>query len=356
MNECMNELKEFLKTVSGRVDAFVDGLDKSFLEPAEIREGALMYFSRCGKRLRPGLVSLFAGAYGGEEKELASVPAAAAAELFHNWTLIHDDIIDKDMTRRGGPSVQAYVGSLFCGENAFEYGTDAAILAGDSLHAMSSRSLASLPRYGVSASLALKLLEMMDGETVDRLICGEALDTRFGLIGGEVTADDVRAMISGKTGALFAFCAAAGTMIGLGTENENDPRVTDAAGFGFDCGLAFQIKDDVLGVISDEETLGKPVGGDIREGKDTLIKLYALSHAKGENLRILREAFGNRNADAALIGRAKSALIECGAVGYAEELAGATASRALGSLGRVPEGKYKKLIESWADSMRERTK
>ena len=352
----MNDLREYLKTVSERVDRFANGLDKSFLAPPEIREGALMYFSRGGKRLRPGLVSLFAGAYGGEEKELASVPAAAAAELFHNWTLIHDDIIDKDMTRRGGPSVQAYISSLFGGENAFEYGTDAAILAGDALHAMSSRALASLPRYGVSASLALKLLELMDGETVDRLICGEALDTRFALIGGGVTEEDVKTMISGKTGALFAFCAAAGTMIGLDTDDTADPRVRDAVDFGFGCGLAFQLKDDILGIVSDEKTLGKPVGGDIREGKNTLIKLYALAHADAGELAILREAFGNRNADAALIERAKSALVDCGAVRYAEKLAGDASESALGALGRVPEGRYKTLIVSWANSMRERTK
>ncbi|MBQ9544676.1 MAG: polyprenyl synthetase family protein [Clostridia bacterium] len=349
-------LKEYLKGVSDRVDAFVGELDKKYLEPKEIREGALLYFSRGGKRLRPGLVSLFAGAYGGKEKELAALPAAAAAELFHNWTLIHDDIIDKDMRRRGGPSVQAYIASLFGGENAFEYATDAAILAGDSLHAMSSRALASLPRYGVSAGTALKLLELMDGETVDRLICGETLDTRFALIGGEVSESDVRAMISGKTGALFAFCAAAGTMIGLGTEDTQDERVKDAVTFGFDCGLAFQLKDDVLGIVSDERTLGKPVGGDIKEGKDTLIKLYALSHAEGEDLTVLREAFGNRGADETLIERAKKALTDCGAVAYAEELAGKAAREALSALGRVPEGEYKDLIVSWANSMRERTK
>ena len=344
----MEELKSYLQSTSRAVEAFVKNADLSLMEPPEIREGALLYFNRGGKRLRPALTTLFAGAYGGEEREKAALGAACAIELFHNWTLIHDDIIDKDMTRRGGPSVQAYVDSKFEHPNSFEYATDAAILAGDSLHALSARTFAALPRYGVRAELALALLELSEGETVDKLIMGETLDTRFALIGGEVTEDDVKNMIAGKTGALFALCAMAGTMIGLDITDRDDPRIKAAARFGFDCGLAFQLKDDVLGIISDEKTLGKPIGGDIKEGKDTLIKLYALSHAKGDQLSTLKDAMGNRNADDALIEKTKKILSDCGAVAYADGLAREASKRALESLSGIEDSRYKELIVQWA--------
>ncbi len=355
----MANLKEYLQSTGRLVEAFAGELPTPFLKPKEIADGALLYFRRGGKRLRPALVRLFAGAYGGKEKETASLPAACASELFHNWTLIHDDIIDCDLTRRGGPSVHAYIadafGSVASEKNAAEYGTDAAILAGDALHAMSTRALTLLPQYGVDPAIALKLIQLMDGETVDRLICGEALDTRFGLLPLPVSEEDAVEMILGKTGALFAFCSQAGAMIGLNTADEKDPRVTAAARFSFDCGLAFQLQDDVLGILSDEKTLGKPVGSDIREGKNTLIKQYAEAHATPAQKAILDRAMGNRGATEKELEDAKKVLVESGGVSYAERLAAQAIGRAQKAMEEIPENEYKELIRAWADMMLKRS-
>ena len=351
----MSSLKEYLQSTGALVEAFAETLPTPYLKPKEIADGALMYFRRGGKRLRPALVRLFAGAYGGKEKEAAALPAACASELFHNWTLIHDDIIDNDRTRRGGPSVHAYAADSFAKiahkTNAAEYGIDAAILAGDALHAMSTRALTYLPQYGVDPAIALKLIQMMDGETVDHLICGETLDTRFGLIPLPVTEEDAIEMILGKTGALFAFCSRAGAMIGLNTADERDPRVEAAARFSFDCGLAFQLQDDVLGILSDEKTLGKPVGSDIREGKHTPIRQYAETHATPAQKQILARAMGNREASPDQIEAAKKVLVESGGVDHAKAMAEEAISRARSALEEIPENEYKEMIRAWADMM-----
>ncbi len=352
-------LRTYLQSTGTLVEAFVRELPTPFLAPDEIREGALLYFFRGGKRLRPALLRLFAGVYGGKEKEEAALPAACACELFHNWTLIHDDIIDKDLTRRGGPSVHAHVQNQYLpfadADAAFEYGTDAAILAGDALHAMSTRALTLLPQYGVDAAVALELIRLMDGEIVDRLICGEALDTRFGRIPLTVTEDEVVHMIHGKTGALFSFCSMAGTMIGLGLPDHTDPRVQNAARFSYDCGLAFQLQDDILGILSDEQTLGKPVGSDIREGKNTLIRHYAYQAATPKQKEILDHTMGNRSATDREIQQSKQVLLETGSIQRVRALAQDAVRRAEQALSQIPENPYKELICAWANTMVKRT-
>lgn len=354
----MDDLKAYLKATGQLVEAFARQLPTPFLAPDEIREGALLYFLRGGKRLRPALLRLFAGAYGGKVKEEAALPAACACELFHNWTLIHDDIIDKDLTRRGGPSVHAYVRDQMLTrtdrESAFEYGTDAAILAGDALHAMSTRALTLLPQFGTDATVALKLIHLMDGEIVDRLICGETLDTRFGLVPLPVKEEEVIHMIHGKTGALFAFCSMAGTMIGLGIDDIKDPRVESAARFSYDCGLAFQLQDDILGILSDEKTLGKPVGSDIREGKNTLIKHYAYLAADAGQKKILDRAMGKRRATPREIQDATAVLVETGSIDRVRTLAKEAVERAEQALLSLPDNLYKELIHAWADMMLKR--
>lgn len=354
----MENLKEYLQSTSQQVEAFVDTLPTPHLSPREIREGALMYFYRGGKRLRPALLRLFAGAYGGEKKEAAALPAACAAELFHNWTLIHDDIIDHDLKRRGGPSVHAKIADDFGAypaDKAQEYGIDGAILAGDALQAMSVRALGKSTQYGVDPQLTLCLLERMEGQTLDQLICGEALDTRFGVLNTPADTQQVSQVLLGKTGALFAFCASAGTMIGLELSDENDPRVSGAAAFGMDCGLAFQLQDDILGILSDEKTLGKPIGSDVREGKNTLMKLYAYEKATPDQRQILDRAMGNRDCDDALMRSCIQVLQDTGAVAHTQELARQAIDRAQQAILRLPDNRYKELIHQWADSMLNRT-
>jgi len=354
----MLELKEYLQNTGKLIENAALTLPTPYLAPEEIKEGALLYFFRGGKRLRPALLRLFAGAYGGAEAEDRALYAALAIELFHNWTLVHDDIIDRDSTRRGAKSTHYHIAESFGsrqeGDNAFEYGVDAAILAGDSLHALSVRSLVKLSENKVSSDVVLKLIELMEGDILDRLIYGEALDTRFGLLQGEVKREHCLDMIYGKTGALFAFCAMAGTMIGLGSSDLTSDEVKRAMTFGLECGLAFQLQDDILSLTSDQKTFGKPVLNDIREGKNTLIKHYAYTLCQGEKRAVLERAMNNRNAAEAQLFAARDLILSCGALEMTLADAADATNKALEAIEGLPESKYKNLIIKWAEMMLKR--
>lgn len=355
----MNEvLKNYLKKTGDSVSEFVNNNIDSFLEPRELRDASLLYFNRGGKRLRPGLVCLAAGLFGGENAETAALPCAAGVELFHNWTLIHDDIIDNDDVRRGGSSVHVAVAALFrdCGEKSREYGRDVAILAGDALHSMSIRLMTKLVENGVSSEIALKIISLCEGEYVNRLLCGETLDTRSGLFSGNVISEGINEdeslnIMLGKTGALFALCAVSGAMIGLGISDEKDDRITALKCFAENCGIAFQLKDDILGVTSDEKTLGKPIGGDIREGKATLILAEAIRNASPSDREFFERVVGNRQATTSEVERALGLLQELGGVDYAARLAADSIDRALKSLEVLPHNTYSELLCMWAESM-----
>ena len=133
---------DYLNACSRRCNEYFENYDKISIQPKELLIGATEYFNRGGKRLRPAFLSLAAGAVGGRKAEMAVTPALVSVELFHTFTLVHDDIIDNDGTRRGGKSVHILVRDMFgAHREAEDYGRDVAILAGDTLHALSVRLL-----------------------------------------------------------------------------------------------------------------------------------------------------------------------------------------------------------------------
>jgi geranylgeranyl diphosphate synthase type II len=231
--------------------------------PAELYEPARYVLAGGGKRLRPVLLLLTAGAYGVPAE--AAMPAALAAEVFHNFTLVHDDIMDHAPTRRGRPTVHV------------RWDENTAILCGDYLMAVAYDQLARLESPRLSAVMAVFF------RMVTALCEGQMLDKQFETT-ANVSVDEYLGMIDRKTGALVRAVLALGGLLGGAT-----PAQLDAlAEVGVAMGRAFQIQDDLLDLTSDDARWGKPIGGDLIEGKKTLLVLQALEQAEPEDADWLR--------------------------------------------------------------------
>ncbi|MFE2458570.1 family 2 encapsulin nanocompartment cargo protein polyprenyl transferase [Streptomyces sp. NPDC059402] len=209
-----------------------------------------------GKAIRPALVLTAATALGGPAARAAAGRAAAAVELVHNFTLLHDDVMDRDATRRHRPTAWTV------------FGDADAILAGDALQALALRLLAADP-HPASAAAATRL-----ADCVMELCEGQHADTAMeGRPPGQVTLDETLAMAEAKTGALLGCACALGALY-AGAAAE-DVEALDA--FGREAGLAFQLIDDVIGIWGDPRHTGKPAGADLAARKKSLPVVAALT-------------------------------------------------------------------------------
>lgn len=350
----MEKLKEYLRICEKRCAQYFESYPKNDIQPEELKIGATEYFMRGGKRLRPAFVSLSAGALGGKKAEESVTPAMVSVELFHTFTLVHDDIIDNDETRRGGKSVHVLVRDLFEGyDGAEDYGRDVAILAGDTLHALAVRML--LECKGFSAETVLSVLKMLEGECINELLAGETNDTRMGLIKSNSfdigNTEDTLEVMRQKTGVLFSYSAKAGAMFGLNTGDENHPDVVSLGTFAKNCGIAFQLKDDILGIVSDEKTLGKPIGSDIREGKKTIILQEAYKNADSNERKTIERTVGNKNASLSDIEEVKRIFRDRKGLESAEVLAQRYIDEAMTELKKIKTSEYTDILTTAASFM-----
>ncbi len=223
-----------------------------------------------GKRIRPMLVLLACEACGGEAQQ--ALPAAAAVELLHNFSLIHDDIEDGDELRRGRPTLWKL------------WGVPQAINAGDAMFAQAHMAMGRLADVGVPAEQVVRALRTFDAMSV-HLTIGQHLDMGFEQR-ADVTAADYMAMIAGKTAALTRACCEIGAIVA----GADDARVVALGEFGRGLGLSFQLQDDVLGIWGDPAKTGKQ-DSDLAHGKKTLPVLYAAD----QDVRV-RERYLVRNS------------------------------------------------------------
>lgn len=218
-----------------------------------------------GKRLRPLLACAAAAAFTTEWQR--ALPVAVAVEIFHNFTLLHDDLMDRSPLRRGQETVYR------------RWGDNTAILSGD---AMSIEAYAALSEVEDKSLLSLLLprfsqmaLEVCVGQQYDM-----EFETRT-----TVRVDEYMEMIRLKTSVLLGSSLELGALVGGATEEQARALYE----VGIQLGLAFQIQDDLLDVYGDEKTFGKPIGGDIINAKKTLLLLYTLEQLKGKELSRLQE-------------------------------------------------------------------
>jgi geranylgeranyl diphosphate synthase type I len=318
-----------------------------------LQDAIYSYVKAGGKALRPAVLMFCCGAVGGDEQ--SAIPAAAAIELYHTWTLVHDDIIDRDDLRRGGPTVHAEFRDRardelgFDGARAAHYGLSIAILAGDIQQGWCTSLLTNLTREnGLSADLTLSLIHDLFTRVQHTLVDGEALDILYAETPVEqLSPEKVIDMLWKKTGVLYDFAGRAGAAIGLAQPDITHPDVERVAAYTGRCGTAFQIQDDILGVVGDAKQLGKPVGADIREGKRTLVVLGALPNMSVGERDITLSVLGNDAASEEDIRGVSDLLRTAGGIDFAQQTAREYVQSALEGLGDLPESRHRDLLAAW---------
>lgn len=275
-----------------------------------------------GKRLRPMLCLLSCQAAGGDPQ--ASLPAAAALELLHNFSLIHDDVEDHSELRRGRPTLWKV------------WGMAQAINAGDALYSIAHTAFHRLRDFGVPPDRQIEARARFD-QTCLRLTQGQFLDLSFESR-SDVSVQEYIEMIGGKTAVLVSSAAAIGAILA------GSDRADHYTEFGRCLGLAFQIQDDVLGIWGDPEVTGKSAANDIADRKKSLPVLYGL-----ENNQELRELYAAPGID---VQRVVKLLKQVGAKEHAERLANDYTQKAAAALDAAqPQGEAGEALRELAQSL-----
>lgn len=317
--QIMNSIKERSNVVEKFLNDHLNGKIKNLWDASR------HYILAGGKRLRPFMV--FSSYNLLQEDISAIIPIASAVEILHNFTLIHDDIMDQDAMRRNVPTVHT------------KWGEPIAILAGDLLFALvfvfvNRSTLPSEMKSRISAEL---------GQVSVDLCNGQALDMNFEK-DSTISISDYLEMCRLKTGALFKTSMKVGGI----AANMNREQSTAVETFGEKLGIGFQIADDILGLLADEKKLGKPVGSDIREGKKTYLLLWALDHLESAEKAQLIGILAKKEKSDSEIEFAKKLIIKSGAVEQAQQQAEEYISNAIHSLAIFPQSKARQDLEKIA--------
>ena len=250
---------ERIENLRNRVDSEIDRL---FLgrRTESLYEPMVHLLESGGKRIRPLLLILSCQAVGGKVEDC--IHAAVAAEIFHTFTLVHDDIMDHDGIRRGRPTVHE------------KWDEATAILAGDGLVTLAYQTLLNLahPRLiEVLRTFTNGLLILCEGQAMDKAF--ETQET--------ITLRDYEEMIEKKTARLMEVVCEAGAILGNGCKADQD----SLRRFGLALGKGFQVQDDILDILSEESVTGKPVGSDIVERKKTYLTIHFMNHASEAEIK-----------------------------------------------------------------------
>jgi geranylgeranyl diphosphate synthase type I len=211
--------------------------------------------------------------------------------------------------------------------------------------------------HGVSAKVAVGVMRRFQELANRELVCGEALDVEFALRRLEtIGLDEVREMLRGKTGALLRFCAEAGAMIALETDDPETPEVRKLGDFADAAGIAFQLRDDYLGIFGKVEQLGKAIGGDLREGKATILLLTALQMASAHERQRLLRLLGHREYASHDLDAVRRIMADCGAAAAIETEETELADRAKAILTEFPANVHRKCLLELVDYMITREK
>ena len=254
--------------------------------PTQLYDAASYLIVNGGKRLRPFLVIKSCEILNGKLKN--AMPAASAVEMIHNFTLVHDDIMDNDEIRHGVPTVHK------------KFGIPIAILAGDVLF---SKAYQVLSNSNLPADALNELVSKLAKACVD--VCeGQLLDIKMAESKKIPSQANYIKMIEKKTAALFDVSCSMGAICAKAKQKD----VLKLSSFGKNLGIAFQITDDLIGVMGDSKITKKPVGNDLREGKKSLPIVLAITKSKGNDKKMILKAFGNPNASRKDIEKAVEAI------------------------------------------------
>lgn len=283
-----------------------------------------------GKRIRPVLLLLSCEAVGGDARH--ALHAGLAIEILHNFTLVHDDIMDHASSRRGRKTVHT------------KWDANVAILVGDELLALAYRALLKTKSPNIqriAKTFTDGVVEVCEGQAYDK-----EFETR-----SAVTVNDYLLMIEKKTAKMVSVAAEIGALIG----NASPGGIRALRQYGYHVGLAFQIQDDLLDIMGNEEELGKKIGGDLVEGKKTILFLEALRTATGSDKKLLKDLVANKGCLPERISEYREIYIETGAAASAQRRIEHEINRSKQELHRLPSTRAQAVLEWFADMLLHRT-
>lgn len=322
---------ERLDELTRRIDAELGDLVSEDRQPAILYEPVRYVLSSGGKRVRPLFVLLSADAFGVSVEN--AMPAALSVEVFHNFTLVHDDIMDRSLERRGRPTVHE------------RWDESTALLTGDLLLGETYHLLTDPPERRLPS-----LVDLFH-ETMEKLCEGQALDKAFETR-AEVAVDEYLDMIERKTGALFQTALELGPLLGgVGTEARQAMRRV-----GFHAGRAFQIQDDLLDLTATDGGWGKSIGEDLEEGKKTYLLIRALDTAEGDMYRWFRSIVDRGGLPVEEIPEARRRLEQLGIIEQTREMVIAHYREALDQLMNVSSHPSVDILTDMIRSMRSRVR
>jgi len=310
----MTELSAYLETAARSIDVMID---RYFVDTTgELNKASAHLLAAGGKRLRPAVVMLAADAVKPNSSS-EILPAALALELTHTFTLIHDDIMDGDILRRGVPTVHS------------KWDMPTGILAGDVLYA---RAFEFLMRANATDEARGRAVTMLASACAE-LCQGQHMDMAFEKR-DDVDEGEYLEMVRKKTGVLYAAAAGIGAVLAGG----NSRQVKALYNFGLNTGMAFQIQDDVIDLLSPPEKSGKDQASDLREGKQTLIWIRA--REKGLDLSHYKRSLTGTEINAAI-----EELEDAGVIAEVKATANELVSTSVKHLSLLPPSKERELLK-----------
>jgi len=316
-------VKEDMEKVEQQIEDYItkrDARTYGFLLP---------FIRRGGKRIRPLVALLCFRAYEGKETEEVK-KVAAIIEMFHNFTLIHDDIEDNSKFRRGEPTLHV------------QEGIAAALNSGDALYTLIWKEMAHLD---IDEKRLIEIMKMCT-DAYSEVADGQGLEIHWESKGVfDITEDDYFNMIEKKTAALIGLCCRVGAYLAGASEEEQKA----AENFGRKIGIAFQIHDDVLNISGKFETYQKEIGGDITEGKRTLMVVKVLENGEKEDVERLKNILSSSTENADEIKEAIEILKKYDTLDYAENKAKKLVEDAKDSIKELKDSRYKEGLMKLSD-------
>jgi geranylgeranyl diphosphate synthase type I len=331
-NVYMKSALEILDEYKGDVEAELERHLPRTGEPPEFYAPVWDLLDRGGKRVRPAITFLACECVGGTREE--ALGAAAAVELLHNMTLVHDDIEDNSELRRGKPCIHII------------YGVPPAINVGDAMlikvFEIANSSQIPIDRcHRLISRVAKRAYDITWGQQFEFSMWKRK----------NFTENEVIRLLKNKTGALTGLSTEAGAIAGGGTELQ----IKLLGDFGETVGIGFQIIDDVLNVVGNVKEYGKEIGGDIREGKKTLLAAHLVRNAKPNERTAFTRLLGKKNITKLEIRKAILLYEKYDSIGYAKKEAQKYLHSALETLEKIPESEARNRLSSIAEFLVSRT-
>jgi len=318
-----NNLPDWHETIKEELEIIESKLAEAVnSKVSTVSEVSMHLLSAGGKRLRPALVTLSAKSVGMEYNKERVTDIAAAAELVHMATLVHDDVIDDAESRRGKVTANIF------------WGNRISVLSGDCMLAKAFWFIAKETNKRVMQTLAETTVRMSESEVLQAECEGSI----------EKWRQNYWQIINDKTAGFFSACCRCGAIL-AGADKKTEQSL---ANYGTELGLAFQITDDLLDITGDPKVTGKPAGGDIRDGKFTLPVLLALEQMPETQRRITQGLVERRNLTAQEVAAVCEAVCATGGISEARSYAKAYIEKAISSISSLPSSEAKNSLTAIA--------